>query len=307
MQHRYELVLEFWDRSKYLSTSNTEYRNFSLRLLTILLENDIRKGDLTTSSLPLNKKISAEIISKEKGILSGLEEYKLLNRGFKIKSMKNDGDKIKNGDVILQIHGSASEILKRERVSLNILQRMSGIATLAAELSKKLSRKIKLAATRKTLWGSLDKKAVSLGGGLTHRLSLNDGIIIKDNHLKILNDDVEKAITLAKNKSSCIEIEVENSGQALRAATAIKKIRKPDNKTNNLFAIMFDKMRPTEINNITKEFKKRDLYDYVLLEASGNITASNIMSYNNCGVDVVSLGSLTNSSPSLNMSQEIIN
>lgn len=312
MQHREKLVLEFWDRSDKLSIKDKNYNNFVKNFLYLLLKQDIENSDISTNSLTKNKNISSVIIAKESGIFAGLEEFKLINNSLKIKPLKNDGDKIKNEDILIEINGNAKKILSQERIFLNLLQRMSGIATLTNNLIKKLDNKVKLAATRKTLWGGIDKKAVSIGGGLTHRLNLNDGIIIKDNHLKVFDYDtrtkfgttyggIEKALKLAKNKSHYIEIEVENKKHAVTAAKVIKKL----NNNKNSFAIMLDKIQPREIKLIIEELKNNDLYDYVLLEASGNINPNNLMKYADCGVDVISMGYITNSAKVLNMSLEI--
>ena len=302
MQPRDRLVLEFWDRSKELQINNKEYRDFVNKFFYLLSRNDDYKNDITTKFLIKEKKIIAYIIAKEDGIIAGLEEFSFLNKDLKSKFFKKDGYKIKMGDVIVEAYGSAKKMLSRERTNLNLLQRMSGIATLTHNLNKKLNNKIKVAATRKTSWGLLDKKAVSIGGGLTHRLNLSDGIIIKDNHLKIIDYDFKKAINSVKNKSRYIEIEVENAKQALEAALIIKKAKESD---KNVYAIMLDKIKPEEMNSITKELKIQSLYGYVLLEASGNISQENIKEYLNCDVDVISMGCITNSAKSLNMSMEI--
>ncbi len=303
MLNRDRLVLEFWDRSKYLSIKNIEYRGFANEFLGLLLKNDIGKRDITTnSSIKKDKKITAYIIAKENGIIAGLGEFSLINKDLKLQFLRKDGESIRNGDLIVKISGDAIKILERERILLNLLQRMSGIATLTYSLSKKLKNNLKIAATRKTLWGLLDKKAVSIGTGLTHRLSLNDGIIIKDNHLKILNYDIEKALSLAKNISKFIEIEVENKSQALAAAESIKKIKLQGNK--NLFSIMLDKINPIEIKSIIKELKFKNLQQNILFEASGNINENNILEYADCGADILSMGCITNSAKALNMSLE---
>jgi len=303
MLPRDKLVLEFWDRSKELNAKNRAYRNFASRFLRMLLKHDIGKGDLTSSSLvDADEEISAAIVAKENGIFAGLDEFGLVNNDLKSKMLKHDGDRIKAGEVLIRIAGPAGKVFERERTCLNLLQRMSGIATLTNNLAEKLGR-VKLAATRKTVWGSIDKKAVSIGKGLTHRIGLNDGIIVKDNHLEVLNYDFAKVIGLVKNKSRYIEIEVENKKQALDAASAIKNAS--GKSKGKLFAIMLDNIKPKEIKSIIKEMKKRGLYDYVLLEASGNINPSNFLEYSNCGVDVISMGCITNSAKVLNLSQEI--
>ena len=304
MLPRQKLVLEFWDRSGELRVNNVAYKNFIKKLFDLLLKSDINGEDITTNSLIKKKSIYAHIIAKEDGVIAGLEEFRFLNKGFKLSILKKDGDKIKKGDIIAEINGSNKKMLSMERTSLNLLQRMSGIATLTNSLNKKLRHKIKIAATRKTLWGLLDKKAVSVGGGLTHRLSLNDGVIIKDNHLKIIGYDFKKAINSVKNKSRYIEIEVENAKRALNAAKVIKNIV-IKSKNRNSFVIMLDKIKPGEIKSVIKELKIQNLYKYMMLEASGNITSKNIKEYSYCGVDVISMGSITNSSKVLDMSLKV--
>ena len=306
MLDRGSLVLEFWDRKKELTIKNKDYKDFVEKFLNLLLKNDIKNGDLTTSLLMNNKNISAHIVAKESGIIAGLEEFGLINKSLKLKFLKKDGNAIKSGDILVEIRGNSRKILEKERVSLNLLQRMSGIATNINRLNKKLKNKLRLAATRKTLWGLMDKKAVSIGGGLTHRLSLNDGIIIKDNHLKILNNNIEKILNSVKNKSKYIEIEVEDKTQALMAAKSITKIKNnKKTKNGNIFTIMFDKIPPVEMKAIVEDLKKQNLNNNILFEASGNINENNLTCYINCGVDIISMGSITNSANILNMSLEI--
>lgn len=304
MPPRDKRVLEFWDRSGQLSLKNKEYSDFVSAFLTALLKQDVGKGDITSSSLlKENKNVPAAIIAKEDGVLAGLEEFGLMNRDLKIMPLKHDGDMIRAGEILAKIRGPAVKILERERIGLNLLQRMSGIATLTNNLSEKLGD-VRLAATRKTLWGSMDKKAASIGKGLTHRIGLSDGAIIKDNHLEVLNYDFEKAIAHVKGKTKYVEIEVENKKHAIAAATAIRKFAKKSGN-RNLFAIMLDNIRPEEIKSIMKEMKRIKLHDYALFEASGNINPSNFMEYADCGVDVISMGFITNSGKALNISQEI--
>jgi len=304
MPHREQIVLEFWDRSDKLSIENKDYAEFVKDLFWVFLNQDINKGDITSNSLIKDKVVTAVITAKEDGIAAGLEEFSLINHDLKLKFLKKDGDKIKYGNILIEISGSANKILERERISLNLLQRMSGISTLTSKLNKRLDNKIKLAATRKTLWGLLDKKAVSIGGGLTHRLNLNEGIIIKDNHLKILNNDFKSVINSVKGKSKYVEIEVEDKKRAFAAAKAIAKIME-NKKSKNLFAIMFDKIPPKEIKSMINDFKVDDFYNKILFEASGNINEDNLTDYADCGVDVISMGSITNSARILNMSLEI--
>jgi nicotinate-nucleotide pyrophosphorylase (carboxylating) len=314
---RDKLVLEFWDRSNQLNIKNKQYRSFVEDLINKQLKEDIGKGDITTDSLIDNKKIKVKITAKQDGIIAGIEELSLID-GFKIKKYKKEGDKVKNNDIILEIEGNAKKILSYERTLLNIMQRMSGIATLTYNLNKKIGNNCFIAGTRKTILGLLDKKAVSVGHGLTHRLNLNDFILIKDNHLKILNHNIEKALKLAnKNKTKYIEIEVKNEKEALRAAKTISNF-----KFNKMFAILFDNMKCSmikntinkinnlinkkTINNIkNKNYNNKKLKNKILFEASGNINEKNIKEYSKTGVDVISLGMLTHSVKAFDLSLEI--
>jgi nicotinate-nucleotide pyrophosphorylase (carboxylating) len=186
---------------------------------------------------------------------------------------------------------------------------MSWIATETRYLVDSLrAYETRIAAIRKTLWRYLDKKAVFLGGGLTHRLGLWDSILIKDNHLEALKNDgiknyVEKAIAMTSqfvDKVGFIEIETTNQDDALRAARKFKqlKLKKP-------CIIMLDNVRPVEIEQIIEKLRNNNLYDCVLLEASGNITRENIREYAKTGIDVASLGYLTHSAKVLDMSLEL--
>lgn len=305
MLPREKIVLEFWDRSEKLRTGDKEYRNFLNEFFRIRLNNDSAGNDLTTDSLIKNRKnIAARIVAKEEGVIAGLEEFSFLNKDVKLRLLKSDGDAVKPGEVVAEAVGSAGKVLARERMNLNLIQRMSGIATKVNSLDKIMKGTVKIAATRKTLWGIIDKKAVSVGNGLTHRLSLNDGILVKENHLRLLNHNFTKVLSLVNNKSGYIEIEVENKEEAMEAARAMQKI-KNKTKNRNLFAIMLDKIPPNSINDIINDLRSKNLYNEILFEASGNINENNVHAYSDCGVDIISMGSITNSAKALNMSLEI--
>ncbi len=193
-----KLVLEFWDRNGNLNLKNKNYRSFVRKLVEGQLKEDIGRDDITTESTILkDKKIKAEIISNQSGVVAGIEESSLFTKKDKLIKIKKDGDIVRKGDIIIEIIGPANDILGYERTLLNILQRMCGIATETYNTKKLIKNKCKITATRKTLLHLIDKKAVVIGGGLTHRLNLNDFILIKDNHLKILNNNIKKALMLA--------------------------------------------------------------------------------------------------------------
>lgn len=217
----------------------------------------------------------------------------------------------------MELEGLVGDLLKTERSGLKPLQRMSGIATMTQKLTNKIREQgydTMVAATRKTDWQLLDKKAVCLGGGLTHRLSLHESILIKDNHLEELKRQgftknyIEEALDRAwkyKDEAVFIEIEVTTKQEAIRAAKKFRELQR-NLKNQRPCVIMFDNMASDEIKDTIEELKKRGLYNYVLFEASGGIKEDNILEYAKTGCDVVSLGALTHSSKALDISQEII-
>ncbi|MEM2970834.1 MAG: carboxylating nicotinate-nucleotide diphosphorylase [Candidatus Bathyarchaeia archaeon] len=270
--------------------------------LRSLLAEDVGQGDITTAlTVPPETNVEAEIIAKESGIAAGIEEAKILleSLGVKVKRAVSDGEKIKQ-QVLMEIFGDAQTILSVERTVLNLISRMSGIATATRNIVEKLEGeglKIRVACTRKTALGLLyfDKKAVLVGGGDTHRLHLDDMVLIKDNHIKIVGN-VEKAVKKAKEKVSLskkIEVEVTSVEDALAAAKSGADI------------VMLDNFSPKQIVEVVKLLKKAGLFGKVLLEASGGITTGNIMEYALTGVDIVSLGEITDSPKTLDISLKI--
>jgi len=182
------------------------------QLLQFLAE-DIRKGDITSALLP-KKRISVKIISRENGIIAGTTYAKKIFKlkGCNSKILKKDGSRIKSNQIIMIITGDAGKILTCERTALNLLTRMSGIATQTNELVKKIPKKVKLYATRKTAPGLryFDKEAIEIGGGYKHRLGLDEMVMIKDNHIAVENS-LLSIIKKAKRKYKKFEVEVEAS------------------------------------------------------------------------------------------------
>ncbi|MCK5628736.1 carboxylating nicotinate-nucleotide diphosphorylase [Candidatus Bathyarchaeota archaeon] len=272
------------------------------RLMQILVE-DIGQGDITTAIIvPKQLVAEAELITKEDGVAAGIEEITILAEtlGLTVTNLVDDGEKIENNQVILKIRGDARTILTAERTILNILSRMSGIATLTNRLVEKLGKhklNLKIAATRKTAPGLLyfDKKAVLLGGGDPHRLHLDDMIMIKDNHIRVVGS-IQKAVRRARERapfSKKIEVEVTSAGEALKAAEAGADI------------IMLDNFTLKQIKETVKELKNKGFYGKIPLEASGGIKAEKILDYATTQVDFLSLGELTHSTKALNMSLEV--
>ncbi len=268
-----------------------------------ILAEDIGQGDVTAQAIiPSNLEVNAAVVAKEEGVAAGIEETSILAEclGLKVKAKVADGEKIKNKQVLLEISGDAQTILCSERTMLNLLSRMSGIATATQTLAKKLENagsKAKIAATRKSAPGLLyfDKKAVAIGGGDPHRLHLDDMVLIKDNHLAIVGS-VEAAVKKAKANvsfSKKIEVEVTKAEDALQAAKAGADI------------IMLDNFSPKQAKDAAVMLEKAG-FGGVLLEVSGKITGENLLEYASAQVDIISLGELTHSVKALDISLEVM-
>ncbi len=267
----------------------------SKKQLTAFLTEDIGKGDITSELLP-KKKITVTIISRENAIVAGVNHAKEIFKikGCIVKILKKDGTKIKPNQIIMSITGDARKILMCERTALNLLTRMSGIATQTNQLVKKIPNKTKVYATRKTAPGLryFDKEAVEIGGGKKHRLRLDEMVMIKDNHIAI-NNSLESLIKKAKKKYKKFEVEVENIPNMILAAKSGASI------------IMLDNFTPVQIKKAITVLKNEKLRNDVLLEASGGINSKNISKYGKTGVDIISVGSITNSAKGIDMSLEI--
>ncbi len=267
-----------------------------VNMLNFLIVDDIIKralkednpyGDVTVSAIvsPLER-AEVDLIAKEDGIICGLDIFK---RVFEILGevevdvFVKEGDLVKNTMVIGKVAGNAGNILVGERIALNLLQRMSGIATLTNKYVKKLEGlNTKILDTRKTTPNLrvLEKYAVKIGGGVNHRYSLSDGILIKDNHIGYAGG-IKEAIELAKKNSSFvrkIEVETETKDQVLEALEAGADI------------IMLDNMSPDLARDMVKLINGR-----ALTECSGNITLDTVTDYGKTGVDYISSGQLTHS------------
>jgi nicotinate-nucleotide pyrophosphorylase (carboxylating) len=312
--NRKELLLKAFQRGHLLTLKNPTYKNWIEKFIVDETKGDIgKKGDITSNSvLKNNNTLRAIVKSREKGIIAGLEETIFLYKknNIKVKQLKKDGETIRKGEIILLLEGKEKDLLKIERSALDLIQRMSGIATLTNNIIRSIKNKTMLAPTRKTQWRYLDKKAVYIGKGLTHRLALWESILIKDNHLKAIKrenvkDIIEMSIERAWKKrklANFIEIEVTTQEEAIKAALRFKQIA---NKSKPCL-IMLDNMQPNMIKSIIRILKKENLYNHILIEASGRITPRNIKKYSRTGVDVISMGYLTHSSHALDIKQHIL-
>lgn len=273
-----------------------------MKKLENLLDEDLVFGDVTTQLLvPAGRVVRACVVAGEPGVLAGVEEATqiLSLAGIEIISSRGDGETFTGGDKIMVIKGDARKVLMVERTILNLLSRMSGVATISKEFlerAKRVNPRIRIATTRKTMPGLryYDKKAAQIGGCDTHRFSLGDGVLIKDNHIKIVGS-VRMCVEKLKRASFVrkIEIEVETPEQALEAAKAGADI------------IMLDNMSPETIVKTLSMLEGEKLREKVLVEASGGITLDNLEDYAATGVDIISIGMLTKSAKWLDFSLEV--
>lgn len=284
------------------------YKNFDFkkaaRLIDLAFKEDVGKGDITSELLISEDSNSkAELLIKENGIIAGLkifeQVFEIIDKKIKIVFLKKDGAIVSKGDVIGRIRGNTRNLLKGERIALNLLQRMSGIATYTDYLKKKLDdNSIKIIDTRKTTPNLriFEKLAVSIGGGKNHRFGLYDMILIKDNHIEA-NGGINKTLDiLAKNKNTVkekIEIEVKD----------LEELKMVVSKgVNFINRVMLDNFR---ISDVVKAVKlNNNLFE---IEISGGINEENISNYRGIeGIDYISIGSITHSANSLDISLNFI-
>ena len=272
------------------------------RIVRDALQEDLGSGDVTTSSvIPDAQKARGVALAKRAGVLAGVEVsakvFRTTDPSCKIVIRKGDGSRLGEGDSIMEVEGLAAPMLMAERVALNLLQRMSGIATETAkfvEATKGL--KVKIVDTRKTTPGlrMLEKYAVVVGGGFNHRFGLYDGVLVKDNHIALLRGlgvNLSEAVRALKAKvphTMRVEVEVSDLAKVREALEA------------GADALLLDNMNADEIRAAVKLVSGR-----AMLEASGGITLENVRRIAETGVDVISVGAITHSAPSLDISLEI--
>jgi len=271
-------------------------------IIDLALAEDISHGDITSEGLiPPELQGKASILAKAEGIIAGGEVarrvFLRVDPSLKVELLIKDGARVKPGDIVATIFGNVISILKAERVALNFLQRLSGIASLTAQfIAKTKGLKVKITDTRKTIPGLrlLEKYAVRIGGGQNHRFHLGDGILIKDNHLaalRALGMNIKDIVAKAKRnapKGVKIEVEASTIQEALDAAEAGADI------------IMLDNMSPDEMRRVVSLVPSE-----VKIEASGGITLDNVRAVAMTGVDFISVGALTHSTKALDISLEL--
>lgn len=267
-------------------------------LIINALKEDMPLGDITTDNLIDAATVTkASLIAKQTGIIAGLDVaervFKLLDKEISFKRKIEDGAQVQKGDIIAEIEGNARVLLKGERTALNLLQRLSGIATKTHEfVDKVVELPVKIVDTRKTTPGLryLEKYAVKVGGGSNHRFCLSDGVLIKDNHIAAAGG-ISKAIALARNSiphTIKIEVEVESLEQVQEAL---------DSKAD---IIMLDNMGLEKMKEAVKLINKQ-----AIVEASGNVNLNTVYDIACTGVDIVSVGSLTHSVNAFDISMRI--
>jgi len=274
-----------------------------LEALREFLNEDIRSGDITTEALgPLNATAVGTVLAKSKTIIAGLEEAASIAdiSGLTYEVLVFEGNWVAPREPVIRLKGPAKTLLATERVILNIIMRMSGIATKTYNMVQAVRRenpKVIVAATRKTTPGFryFEKRAVEIGGGDPHRYALDDMVLIKNNHIAVVGSitqamqKVRESISFTK-KVSCEARDLQEALEAVEAGADI---------------VLLDNMSPKDIENVHKVLTQRGLRDKVILEASGGIDEESVRVFARCGVDVISSGALTHSYTSSNFSMSL--
>jgi nicotinate-nucleotide pyrophosphorylase (carboxylating) len=281
------------------SLDASKYHN----LLRSFLAEDVGAGDITTESIvPATQRARGELIAKAPLVLAGIdlfgEVFRLLDSATEVENCNRDGEELKPGKIPARVRASARALLTGERVALNLLQRLSGVATLTHQFVRAVAgTSAEILDTRKTTPGlrMLEKYAVRAGGGRNHRKDLSEAVLIKENHIRLAGG-VSAALAAAqsaKARAAWMEIEVTNLDE-LRAALAYN----PD-------VILLDNMNPALVHQAVQQVRAHDPARKIRTEASGGITLANVREFAEAGVDWISVGALTHSAPAVDLSFEI--
>lgn len=313
---REERVHSAFYRGDQLTLQNPAYLRSFRGIIGELLRQDTQSGDVTVEAMGIsNERCAVEICAKEGGVVAGIAEAAWLyeQAGLKAERCAEDGDFVKQNDILIRASGDSGPLLLLERTVVNLLQRMSGIATLTrrfVELARAANRNAHVVATRKTLWGLLDKRAVHCGGGGTHRLNLSDAVLIKTNHLRLASNSAEafnSAIERAwKNRGQArfFEVEAATPVEALKFARLLTSLQNEDASCRCV--LMLDNFSPTMAKSTGAALRESTLHDSVLVEASGNISEGSVADYAAACVDAISVGALTHSARALDLSAKLI-
>jgi nicotinate-nucleotide pyrophosphorylase (carboxylating) len=266
--------------------------------IAVALTEDLgRAGDITTSAtIPESAEAKGVIAARKPGVIAGLplaqEAFRVIDRRVHFERAVNDGDRVNAGDVVARIHGPARPILSAERVALNYLGRLSGIATATAAFADQIAHtKAKIADTRKTTPGMrhFEKYAVRCGGGVNHRFGLHDMVLIKDNHIAVAGS-IAAALRAAKMKAHGVKIEVE-----------VDNLAQLDNVlAEGADAVLLDNMTPDQLREAVQKIGGR-----MIAEASGGVTLDHVREIAETGVDMITTGWITHSAPVLDLGLEI--
>lgn len=278
-------------------------RNLLYALVSEFLNEDLGRGDITTQSVvPESTRGRGRFWAKQDLVVSGLEVaeavFASIDPDMQLEAFVYEGEMVKAGTELARIDGLASILLAGERVALNLLQRMCGISTITRKYVDAIrGTNATVVDTRKTIPGlrMLDKYAVQVGGARNHRFGLDDGILIKDNHI-MLGGGIEPTVRRARERAGHlhkVEVEVSNQEQLQEAIDAGADV------------IMLDNMTPQEATEAVKMVRQHERGKQIILEASGNITLETIASYANAGVDIISSGAITHSAPAVDISFKI--
>lgn len=269
--------------------------------IDVALREDIGEGDVTTESfVSRNAEIDARIVARERAVLAGIETaaevFRRVDKNLKINVLRKDGSEVNAGESVIDLRGQAGSILTAERVALNFLQRLSGIATLTRTfVNAAANKRTKILDTRKTTPGlrALEKTAVIAGGGANHRFGLFDMALVKDNHLALTSNLDAFAEAVRKFRDTHPKMKIEVEADTLEQVRAFLEI-------DGIDVIMLDNMKPAEIREALAFGKSK-----VKFEASGGITLKNIRQIAATGVDYISIGALTHSARGIDFSLEI--
>lgn len=302
-----KIIESVYQKGSQLVVSNPIYKKRVLDFALGRANDDFAFADITSQTLfSKQKQVKAVIKTQENGLVCGLDEIGLLYHecGIKFEQLCLDGSLVRRGQILAKVSGNAIKILSLERTVLNILRFLSGITTTTNKFVQLLNgHSTMIAATRKTLAEEyMEKRAVSIAGGLTHRLGLNNHIMIKDCHLDIIGFDknpIEISLKKALSTKYPVEIEVSNLKSAVLAAQIFKH-----SKQKNPKIIMLDNFLPKDVKTTLDILKKEK--KMIIFESSGGITLNNIQEYAKTGVDIISTSSLTESSKILNIHQKIV-
>ena len=304
-------------RGHGLVMANPIYRESVDGFFATLLAGDGAAKDLTVAALGLTRASArAEIVAREQGVAAGMEEFAFLLRtaGIEAAMLVKDGETFEAGFVLATLSGDRLRLLSTERIGLNLLQRMCGIATAARHLQALAATRnpdVRIVGTRKTPWGLLDKRALHCGGAGTHRIRLSDAILIKNNHLKLIAAKEEEAAPSAvrrawphRDQAAFIEVEVRSTAAALTAAETFARLQEEKDRLYPCL-VLLDNMSPAETARTIETLRQEQLYDHILIEASGGISGASVGEYAASGVDAISAGALTHSARALDLSQRI--